>query len=169
MCYGDDNAMSVHEDDKKFNHTSVSQQLAKVGIKYTMADKEAESIPFITLAETSFLKRGFVFSEDLQNWVAPIEEASISKSLHNYMARRGSTALPEEVAGDAIKGAAREFFFHGKGVYEKRREQLHIVRDAHDLLTFVGELPTYNEMVDNYLGKKTKEINLLDPGILSFQ
>jgi hypothetical protein len=169
MCYGDDNAMSVHEDEKKFNHTTISNELGKVGIKYTMADKEAESIPFITLAETSFLKRGFIYSEDLKNWIAPIEELSISKSLHNYMSRRGSTALPEEVSGDAIKSAAREYFFHGRNVYEKRRLQLHEIRDRHELLTFVGDLPTYEEMVDKYLGKELKSVDLSDPGVLMFQ
>lgn len=166
ICYGDDNAMSVHEDDKKFNHTAISNELAKVGIKYTMADKEAESVPFITLEETSFLKRGFVYNEILGNWVAPIEEASIVKSLHNYMSRRGSTALPEEIAGDAIKSAAREYFFHGKDVYELRKEQLEQIRDIHGLVTFVGELPSYQDMIDGYLGKKLKAVDIADPGIL---
>jgi hypothetical protein len=150
MCYGDDNAMGVSELETKFNHTRVSEELAKVGIVYTMADKEAQSVPYIPFEQVSFLKRHFVWDDNLQQFLAPIEEASISKSLHNYIKRKGSDTLPEKIAADAIKNAQREYFRHGRSVYEMRMEQLAKVRDECDLVAYVGDLPSYSEAVEIY-------------------
>ena len=169
ICYGDDGAGSVSEEETKFNHTTVVEELAKVGITYTMADKSANSIPFIPLSEVSFLKRGMVFSEELQEWIAPIEEASIAKSLHNYTWRRGSIATPEEIAGDAVKSAGREFFLHGKDVYNVRITQLEKVVKEHNLEAFVGELPTYEMCVAKYLSKEDAPVVLLDPESIMLQ
>jgi hypothetical protein len=46
MTYGDDNFMNVREGCEWFNHTTIQKCLEDHGIKYTMADKEAESIPY---------------------------------------------------------------------------------------------------------------------------
>lgn len=156
MCYGDDNAMGVDEREKDFNHTRVSHELAKVGIKYTMADKEAESIPYIPFSNVSFLKRSFVYNEDVGEYFAPLEVASISKSLHNYMKRRGSDVLPEKTAADAILNAQREFLRHGRNEYTIRMEQLGRVVQECDLLGYVGELPTYDEAIEKYLIANSK-------------
>lgn len=157
MCYGDDNAMGVHESEEKFNHTRVSEELAKVGIKYTMADKEAESVPYIKFSEVSFLKRFFVWNDDVKQYVAPIEEASISKSLHNYMKRKGSDTLPEKIAADSIRNAQREYFRHGRDVYTARMDQLAKVRDECDLTAYVGDLLSYDEAVNQYLEAAEKK------------
>jgi hypothetical protein len=58
MCYGDDNKMSVKEGYSDYNHTRVAEELLKVGVVYTMADKESESVPYIHSDEATFLKRG---------------------------------------------------------------------------------------------------------------
>lgn len=170
MCYGDDNAMGVGESETKFNHTRVSEELAKVGIKYTMADKEAESVPYIKFSEVSFLKRFFVWNEDVGQYVAPIEEASISKSLHNYMKRKGSDTLPEKIAADAIKNAQREYFRHGRDVYTTRMDQLAKVRDECDLTAYVGNLLSYDEAVVQYLdaAEKTKRSIHEEPDLICF-
>ena len=170
MCYGDDNAMGVHDDEKDFNHTRVSQELAKVGIKYTMADKEAESVPYIDFSEVSFLKRFFVWNDDVKQYVAPIEVASISKSLHNFMKRKGSQTLPEAIAGDALKNAQREFFRHGRTIYTERMSQLTRVRDECDLGIYVGDFPTYDEAVIHYLeaASNVKRAIVDEPKVIRF-
>lgn len=160
VCYGDDNIMGVDEGEKEFNHTRIVDELAKVGVTYTMADKEADSIPYIDFSEISFLKRSFVWSDDVGEYVAPIEEASIAKSLHNYIKRKGSDTLPEKIAADAIKNAQREYFRHGREVYTLRMAQLAKVRDECDLTAYVGDILSYDEAVAQYLeaaakGKKT--------------
>lgn len=57
MTYGDDNAMGVSEEIPWFNHTSIQKCLLNVDIGYTMADKNALSIPYIDISECTFLKR----------------------------------------------------------------------------------------------------------------
>ncbi|APG78606.1 hypothetical protein 1 [Beihai paphia shell virus 2] len=163
ICYGDDNAMDVSEEEDKFNHTSVASELAKVGITYTMADKEAESIPFIPLKDISFLKRGFVWNDDVHAWLAPLEVASISKPLHNYMHRKGSDVLPEDIAASAIRTANGEFFYHGREVFEVRRKQLMEVAESAGLGDRVGDLETYADLCDRFTNAHTKRSAVEEP------
>jgi hypothetical protein len=165
LCYGDDNAAGVSESEEKFNHTTLSTELAKIGITYTMADKEAESVPFIPFTEVTFLKRWFRWCDESQNYKAPIEEASITKSLHNYMKRRGSDVLPEEISAQVIRGANFEFFHHGKEVFNKRREQLHQVADVCGIRKLVGDLDTYEDLQIRYLDAGWKRDILDEPDV----
>jgi hypothetical protein len=148
-CYGDDNVMSVSESEKIFTHTSVAEQLALIGVVYTMADKTAESVPFSDLSEISFLKRGFVWDNDIGAWVAPLEVASISKSLHNYMHRKGVETMPEEIAAQAISAANMEFFYHGRKEFERRRVQLLEVAEVSGISQMV-DLPIYEDLLDRF-------------------
>lgn len=156
VCYGDDNTMSVHEDEKLFNHTSIAKVLEGVGVTYTMADKKSESIPFIPISQVSFLKREFRYDENVGRYVAPLEIDSIAKSLHNYMFNRGSEVTKEEIAGAAVRNALNEFFYHGKQEYTVRAKQLQEITDKHDLHLFVGEIPSYEMKLEEVEGRKFK-------------
>lgn len=170
LCtYGDDNMGGVHPDEKRFNHTSVAASLAKIGITYTMADKEAKSVPYIDISQISFLKRGFIWNEDLEKWTAPLEVKSIAKSLHNYMFRRGSDVLPEQIAAQAIYNANMEFFYHGREVFEERREQLLEVAEVANVKTFVKTLPTYIDLIDRFNNGGVKADPLFEPSTLDMQ
>lgn len=166
LCYGDDNAMSVHEEEDKLNHTSIAHELEKVGVTYTMADKDSESVPFIPLSQVSFLKRGFVWNEELQAWLAPLEEASICKSLHNYMKSKGSLVTSSEIAANAIETANKEFFFHGRETFEFRRKQLDEVLDRANLRVFIGSLKTWDDYKDSFNGNFGKKGIENEPSIL---
>lgn len=122
LTYGDDNAMSVSEECTFFNHTAIQGVLAGVGIKYTMADKEAESEPFITIDDVSFLKRTWRFDTDLVAYVAPLEHDSINKMLTIGVVSKTNCA--EATAADVISSALGEYFFYGKEEFHKRREAL---------------------------------------------
>jgi hypothetical protein len=78
--YGDDNIFGVKEG-CKFDHTLLASFLRTQGIIYTMADKEAVSVPFVNISESTFLKRGFVYSAHHRCIVGPLEKSSIYKSL----------------------------------------------------------------------------------------
>jgi len=151
-CYGDDNAGGVSEEEELFNHTSLSNELAEVGITYTMADKTAASVPFQTLEQISFLKRGFRYDEEVGMFLAPIEEASIAKSLHNYRKTKGTDVLPEYIASQALKGASREYFQWGREVFEDRTAKLKLVADEVGLNHMTGDFPTWIDLRDDYLG-----------------
>jgi hypothetical protein len=55
FTYGDDNIMGVSPACTWFYHGAIQEQLSHIGVEYTMADKEAESRPYISLSEASFL------------------------------------------------------------------------------------------------------------------
>lgn len=168
ICYGDDNVGDVSKEEDKFDHTAVERELAKVGIKYTMADKQAESVPFLPLSEISFLKRGFVKDDSLGEWLAPLEEKSIAKSLHNYMSRRGTDTSPEQISADSLHSALREYFRYGKDTYETRKAQFELVRDECGLQVHCGSFYTYDEMRSQYIdalsnnGKNAASLSSLD-------
>lgn len=154
VCYGDDNTQCVHPEETKYNFNSVSTELGKIGVIYTPADKviDKDSPDFIPFEEVSFLKRGFLYREDLQLWVAPLEEASISKSLHNYLHHKGSPVLPPQIAGQVISGAIREYFRYPREFFEMRREQLIEVAKRSDVLAYIPKIPTYQDLKDELTG-----------------
>jgi hypothetical protein len=51
-----------------------------------------------------------------------LDESSIFKSLHSILKSKAIT--PQEVAAQNIDGALREWFFHGRDVFEHRRSQM---------------------------------------------
>jgi hypothetical protein len=114
MTYGDDNIMSSRDDD--FNHTAIQLELGKLGIEYTMADKDAVSKPFIHLSEATFLKRYFRWSPELESVVGPLEMESIRKMLCVIVASK--TTSPEEQYADILRSAQQEMFFWGPKAFD---------------------------------------------------
>jgi hypothetical protein len=145
LCYGDDNVMGVSPDETKFTHTAVSKVLGEAGITYTMADKKSESVPLINLRDINFLKRGFRYEKELERYVAPIEEMSISKLLHNV---KGKKASPADVSFMALHTANREYFLYGREVFEEKRQQLEQVGCRHFGSLF--SLPGWEELVETF-------------------
>jgi hypothetical protein len=163
MTYGDDNFMNVRKGCDWFNHTSIQNCLAQIGIKYTMADKEAKSVPYIHIKDVSFLKRTFRYDDDLQCYVAPLEHDSINKMLTIQVKSKTISAEAQSLC--AINSAIREYFFYGKEEFENRRALLqmiiqasgiddylidHIVDDDGNIIPCDRELPTWKELKDSF-------------------
>lgn len=118
MTYGDDNIMGVSPDVPWFNHTTIQNTLLQMGITYTMPDKESASVPYISIAQSSFLKRSWRFDTELQEYLCPLEHDSIERSLMVWV--RSKTICWEEQAISVISSAAQEYFFYGRKAYERR-------------------------------------------------
>jgi hypothetical protein len=140
--------MNVSPEEEVFTHTNIAAVLAEAGITYTMADKTSESVPLISIDEVNFLKRGFRYEPALDRHVAPIEEASISKLLHNI---KGNGAPVEEVALGALQTANREYFLHGSDVFSKRHPELEQVGRRHFGAMF--SLPNWVELTNDFLNE----------------
>jgi len=151
MCYGDDNKMSVRLGVDAFNHTNIAAFLKRFGIIFTMADKTAESVPFINNEDCSFLKRKSIWSEEYQRYLAPIEEASIFKQLHCGIKSKFLT--PEEQASECILNALREYFHYGREKYDEMRLKLLMVVAKHELKPYMPEgiLPRYEYEEERFL------------------
>jgi hypothetical protein len=117
--YGDDNAMGVSDEIPLFNHTTIQAVFASWGIKYTMADKGADSVPYQTIEEVSFLKRSFRYHPQLESIVAPLEEESLSKKFYWWTKSKNTPlTFPEQFQAN-FESQAREAYLHGEEFYSE--------------------------------------------------
>lgn len=56
-----------------------------LGVKFTTPDKQGEHVEFLSLTETTYLKRSFVFDQKLGKWKAPISLDTLNKMLIWYI------------------------------------------------------------------------------------
>ena len=131
ITYGDDAKSSVHEDFPEFNHIAVAQFLEDRDMKFTMPDKESEPTFYMTDEEADLLKRANVYSEDTGMIMGALDEDSIFKSLHAVLKSKAITR--EQQAMQNIDGGLREWFAHGREVYEERREQMNEIAKRADI------------------------------------
>lgn len=148
-AYGDDSVVAVR-DLPWYNHTSIQRVLGQCGIEFTMADKLAESVPYISQNDISFLKRKWRWDEDINAYVAPLEESSIAKMLTMCVPKKTICAEARDI--DTISTAVREYFFYGKEIFEQKRLLFQKIINECNLQCFVKEstLPTWEELRDNF-------------------
>lgn len=128
LTYGDDNILNIKRGYDDFNHTTISNVLRGVGITYTMADKDSESIPYIHIDDCEFLKRKWLYHEDFGVHVAPLDKKSIFK----YLAYCCDTSLdPVTAAITNYDTALRDAFLHGKEFYDMLSEELYKIHIKH--------------------------------------
>jgi hypothetical protein len=151
MTYGDDNIMTVAKGYDEYNHTAIADQLAKVSIKYTMADKDAESVPFINLSDASFLKHFAVWDDELGLYRSPVEEDSIAKMLHTHL--KSKILSMEQSSAEAVQNVALKYFEFGREVYTERVAQLEQVARDSGIQGYVGPIMSYDDRVAWYREK----------------
>lgn len=142
--YGDDNVIGVKEGHDYFNHTTIAEILGDVGVEYTMADKEAETRPYINLSEVSFLKHYAVKDPETGFWRCPCEPGSLAKMLHFH--RKSAVLTENESCAESLQNAALKFFEFGEEVYTERREQMLRVAEVGGIMGDLVGLPTYAEL-----------------------
>jgi hypothetical protein len=148
--------MSVHKECNWFNHTSIAKTFADIGIIYTMADKEAKSVPFIHIDDASFLKRTWRYDNDMKCRLGPLDHDSIEKMLMVWVK---SKAVTEEYQGvSVICTALQEYFFYGKEVFENKRPMLIslITKLGWDDYVNKDTFPTYDDLVIRYMKSSSK-------------
>lgn len=148
VTYGDDNAGSVAAGYDKFNIESVSKYLGQYGMVYTMPDKESKLTKYLPLKEMEFLKRKSTYIPEIDRLVGSLDERSIFKSLHCQVHNKGDDRLPAEKAGELIDGALREWFFHGRDVFERRLGEMRDIAEEVKITRHVLTLDlTFDERV----------------------
>jgi hypothetical protein len=155
ICYGDDVVVGV-SDESLFNFKDVHYSLGDCGITFTMPDKSEELVEYIPFEDLSFLKRNFRFDETYQVYMAPLEIASVSKSLHNYMDNKRCDLLPEDLSANALVSACYEFFQHGHEFYKDILPRLRVIMNECNV---IAELPTLGDCERRYL-ELPKEVDL---------
>jgi hypothetical protein len=150
MTYGDDNIMGISQDRDWFNHTTIQKSLADIGVVYTMADKTSESVPYIHIDECSFLKREWRFDVDVGDWLCPLDEESIVKSLTMWVPSKTIDKYAQMVA--VISSANSEYFFYGKKVFEKHHKFFRQILDEEPYKFYEtsGTLPSWEQLKERF-------------------
>lgn len=147
MTYGDDNIMGISLDVPWFNHTTIQSVMASIGVKYTMADKESESVPYVNIFDCEFLKRKWRFEKALDRYACPLNKESILKSLTVWTASK--SICMEEQFVNVVVSANMEFFWHGKEEFEPAHQFfLRLVEDPdYSVYLSKGGLPDWDTFV----------------------
>jgi hypothetical protein len=150
MTYGDDNIMGVRDGCEWFNHGAIKDCLATIGVEYTMADKEAESVPYININDCQFLKRSWRYEPELENYACPLDMSSVHKSLVSWVPSRSIDQYAQMVA--VISSANLELFFHGKEVFHKHHTFFKEVLQTDPYVHYVNEstLPGWEDLCTRY-------------------
>lgn len=154
VTYGDDNIGSVSGKVDKFTIKGASQFLASYGQTYTMPDKESELLDFLPKEEFEFLKRKSQFIPELGLHVGALIDKSCCKMLHCYLRDKSSPLTEEHACAQNVDTALREWFNHGREVYEKRRIQMQEVAKRGGITHLCTQLDvTFDEKVDEWRRK----------------
>lgn len=151
MTYGDDNVMGICPSiSDEYNHTTIQQALDKFGIVYTMAEKERASVPLINIDDVSFLKRKWVWSDELGHYVCPLENDSIDKML--LIGVKSKSISPEAQSVEAMKSALGEYFWYGREIYENKLELLKKISKKAGLQHYIDEdvFQAWEALADQY-------------------
>jgi hypothetical protein len=115
VTYGDDNWISVR-DGVNFNHKIMKDELGKIGIVYTNAQKDEREVIYTPREQVTFLKRSILPCDLLTNvygrrmYTAPLEINSIHKMLIG--SKSGNS---DEIAmKESFSAALNEICLHGK-------------------------------------------------------
>jgi hypothetical protein len=151
ITYGDDESMGVDAAiGDKFNHTTITKVLADMDITFTMADKTSESVPFVSIGDTDFLKRCWRFDHDVGAYLAPLDEESIIRSLMICTGAKDDCIEVQCVS--IVNAACREWFNYGKETFEERKKFLKELITIADLWPYVCEstFPTFEHLKEEF-------------------
>lgn len=126
---GDDNLSGLSSEvASTFNLAVVQPIYKRYGYTVTDAKKSQNVEPFVSKESAQFLKRGFRYEPELDQYVAPIDMDSIWKMLAFWTKKSGGdgvkTYVDRMVA--TIDVAQRELFLHGRIIFETERDALRL-------------------------------------------
>ncbi len=158
ITYGDDNTMGISKEAPGFNHTTIQARLAEIGVVYTMADKDSESIPYIHIKDISFLKRGWRFEKEVNSYVAPLEEDSIFKMLTKGIP--SEEVCPEMHSVNLLHSALREYWFYGREVFNAKRLMFQEIIAECELQDYAEGKPfaTFEEIRNEYINNSPVDL-----------
>jgi len=150
FTYGDDNAMGISTKCAWFHHTAIQNVMASIGVEYTMADKQSESIPYIHIDDVSFLKRKWRWDEEVKAWLCPLELASLHKTLTVWLPSQTIDSSAQMV--EVITCVNNELFFHGRKKFEEHHGFFRMIFDRFpfNCIEKTKQLLTFDELIERY-------------------
>jgi hypothetical protein len=155
QTYGDDSIFSTNL--LWFNQVTMRDELALLNINYTMADKSENFTPFIPMEDVTFLKRSFVYSEETQTILGPLDKNSLTKSL--MMCVLSKTVSLKFQCKDILNSVLREFFFYGENEFNLWRKRFISWTEEFELCDDINYLPTYDYCKNNYFKNSVNRLH----------
>lgn len=151
--YGDDFEGSCKDD--RFNFLIFQEFLARFGFVITMPDKKSDPVPYMLADDVDFLKRKNSRLKELDCNVGKLDENSILKSM--FARTKSKYISPDEHAASVLDDALREFFLHGREIYEDRREKIIEIAKKHKLFNSVLTIGLdYDQRVERWYDRYRK-------------
>ena len=150
IVQGDDLAYSVSDLFKdRFNDIVISERIKEVGMVYTNEAKDGTLVALRSLVNIEFLKRGFVFDESENLWIAPLRLQSILKMV-DWTKRKHKNAI---VASNVIT-AIKELALHDRETHDKYAPK--IIKAFQKHYPF---LTTHSPLIMDYACRKNEVLN----------
>jgi len=166
VILGDDHVLCVSPEKPLFHHTHIKNVLENLGLGYTMADKESESRPYISLYEASFLKRTFHYDVNLGVHVGRLEFNSIVKMITVQV--RSKTVMLSTQLAQAICSATSEMFFYGEEAFDEFNNFINSLSKSESLIEQMLEYPVMSyDAYKRRFWNSTKTNKAYDTGLQS--
>lgn len=115
VSYGDDNCVNISDAViDHFNQLSIAEGYKEMGMTYTDETKSGNMIPYRSIDEIGYLKRGFKWDEEEHQFIAPLE-ISVVLEMINWV--RGDFDREERTV-ENMETSAFELSLHGREVFE---------------------------------------------------
>ncbi len=153
ITYGDDNGMCVSDKIPWFTHNNLKLALKSVGVGYTTPDKDKDGcVDYLDISKVDFLSRGFVYNADIDGYLAPLSDKSMSKMVCHYLK---SSDIPEITQVLSILRAfVFESFFQGPEIYERNLTFCQSIIDTK--YGIYEHYPTWDEQVVEWKNRSAK-------------
>lgn len=108
FVYGDDKLVGVLRHEDVLNARTCRSFFESIGLGLTTSDKREIDFDFQSIDEVDFLKRKFVFHEDLGKIMCPLD----LRTLYSGLSFADSSKVMGDVVGDKIHNFQRELYLH---------------------------------------------------------
>jgi len=116
VSYGDDNCVNISDAViDHFNQLTIAEGYREMGMTYTDETKSGAMIPYRSIGEISYLKRGFQWDEDEHQYLAPLD-LSVVLEMTNWV--KGDFDHEERTI-ENMETSAFELSLHGREIFEQ--------------------------------------------------
>lgn len=136
---GDDNLSGISDEViDRFNMHTIIPEYLRLGYIITPAKKDGEVRRDLPFGGAVFLKRRFVWSDEMDMYLAPIDTDSIYKALC-YQSKEANIDPHVRLAQVAL-GCQREAFLHGREFFDQMQVDLRVAFRRHQMSLMLEEL-----------------------------
>lgn len=115
VSYGDDNCVNIADVViDLFNQLTIAEGYKEMGMTYTDETKSGDMIPYRSISEIGYLKRGFKWDEEEHQFIAPLD-LDVVLEMINWV--RGDFDREERTV-ENMETSAFELSLHGREVFE---------------------------------------------------